>query len=563
MTLGTRKLVAETLIRQSGESARRYVDLCREWYLDRGPDAPIAAFGGLWDTHQSQYERRHPETSTRVYLHGAQEAPARWYLSWLDDHLKVRRLVADGWTQAAASLEVHGEARVTRCLLYGGRGSGKSYLAAEIAGCHTLAVPGARIVVLCPFEDHTREISDYLLRDILATEWRDYHITDNRIDVVNGSRIEMLTARGKREMKVGSADLVVVNEAQEIERQLIDDLLRLDTGGIQVLTCNPPRSSKGEWLAKWHEEMADGVRPDSVQFFLDPRRNPHVNPQDMYNARLQLGETRYRREYLGDMSAPMSDVVFTGYVDGVNCLPYVPIDWRDVTAEIAEKYFNTPGAEWILGADFDKRAGCTWVASRFYVPPQQRRGPRGISDAVMVIEHCEVGIMGEARLPENLAAFERISGYRTFYPDRCALVTDASGSWQNEDRDWEDPPAWSHLEVAGWRPLRPDKMLDKNPPVAERLATADILLRAAPGEGARPPRVYVLPGARAVRDSLRYYPVKRNGEPNRKSQHAHPADAWTYIAWRRWGNETALREALLAESARTAPRFVPRPSRDL
>jgi hypothetical protein len=47
----------------------------------------------------------------------------------------------------------------------------------------------------------------------------------------------------------------------------------------------------------------------------------------------------------------------------------------------------------------------------------------------------------------------------------------------------------------------------------------------------------VLGTAPAVLESLRQYPAKKNGEPVRTSEHAHPADCWTYIAWRRWGRD--------------------------
>jgi hypothetical protein len=87
----------------------------------------------------------------------------------------------------------------------------------------------------------------------------------------------------------------------------------------------------------------------------------------------------------------------------------------------------------------------------------------------------------------------------------------------------------------------------------------DVLLRRIPGAGGREPLVYVLPGARAVRDSLRFYPVKRNGEPDRRSIRAHPADTWTYMAWRRWGADVELRSVVAAEAARAGPRFLPRP----
>jgi hypothetical protein len=558
VALGVRKLVAETLLAASGTSSRRYVDLCIEWYVGDAR-APLATFGGRWDTQRQEYARAHPETCAVIRWHRAQEAASRWYIDWLADHLRARRLVRDGATQAAAMRAVYGDGqRVKRVLLFGGRGSGKSHWASGTAGTHAVAIPGARVVVLCPQLDHTVEIADAILGKVLPTEVRAYTAQNHTIELINGSRIELITAKGKRDCKIGSADLVIVNEAQEIPQQLIDDLLRLDTGGVQLLTLNPPRSAKGAWLVDFHEAIKAGEAPEGIQFYLDPRLNPHIPPDDFRDARRLLGEARYRREYLGDMAAPLTDVVFESYSDSVNRIDFVPSTWRDVTAAVAERWFEAPGAEWIIGADFDKRAGCTWVAGRFYAAPGAR-----LERAAFVIEHAEAGIKGERQLAASLAAFERIGGYRTFHPDRTVIVGDASGAWQNTEREWERPPAFDHLVEDGWRVVKPQAHAGGNPRVWERLAAADLLLRRIPGAQGREPLVYVLSTARCVRDSLRYYPLKRNGEPDRRSQHAHPADAWTYVTWRRWGDDPAMRDALGAMSAQAGPKFVPRRTRNL
>ncbi len=557
MALGARKLAAEALIAKSGRGTRRHTPVCIEWLLD-GKDMPLCSFGGRWDSVESEYDRP-AETAVPISLHGAQANAARWFVSWLIRHIDYRRLVQSGETQRSGYELVYGDSeRVMRALLYGGRGSGKTYLASSCAAAYAVAIPKSRVVILCPFIDHTIEVRDALLGKNLATEWREYHATDNRIDLVNGSRIELLTARGKTEMKIGSADLVIINEAQEIPQQLTDDLLRLDTGGVQVLTCNPPRSQKGAWLMKWHEEMLRGERPESRHFFLDPRRNPHIPPDTFTQAHRLLGSTRYRREYLGDMAAPLTDVVFEGYTDDVNKLEYVPTSWRDVTAIVAERHYQAPGAEWVLGLDFDQYTGskgCTWSASRFYEMP---------SGAVcQVIEMAESLIPGEIKLGARLHEVER-HGYRCFSPETTVLVCDASAQHQNNERDWEKPTSWERLEKMGWEILRrPDAELATNPPVWLRMSLCDFLLRDIPGKGGREPLIYVLPQAQCVRDSMRFYPKKKNGEPNRRSEHAHPADTWSYVAWRKWGHERDIIELLAAERARKGPEFMARPSYNL
>jgi hypothetical protein len=239
--------------------------------------------------------------------------------------------------------------------------------------------------------------------------------------------------------ELDAGDVEFDDETAARHREFVD--------GVDAIVAVDPIEDKVEAEQELRGERAVDRRihgpaplPRHRQFFLDPRRNPHIPPDTFTLAERLLGPVRYRREYLGDMSAPLTDVVFTGYTDAVNKLDYVPRSWRDVTPRISELYYDTPGADWCLGLDFDKRAGCTWSAARWYL----RNAEDDLADAVMVIEHAQGQIMGEQRLPHALSEFERVSGYRTFYQDRCVLVADASGDWQNEERDVEQPPQWLH-----------------------------------------------------------------------------------------------------------------------
>uniref|UniRef100_UPI003D12653C hypothetical protein n=1 Tax=Haliangium sp. TaxID=2663208 RepID=UPI003D12653C len=217
------------------------------------------------------------------------------------------------------------------------------------------------------------------------------------------------------------------------------------------------------------------------------------------------------------------------YSDHANLLPFVPTGWIDVTARVAGRWYERE-ARRIVGSDFDKSAGCTWAGARFYL----RHPDDELEQAVMVIEHSEAGILDEPAMAQRLHDVTDEHGYRLFYPADTVLVGDASGGWQDTKRNPADPgKSFEAFERAGWTVIRPDPNLAGNPRVRDRFNLANYLLRKS---RERDPLVYVLPGAVEVVDSLREYPMKGEN-PARWHEHAHPADAWTYTAWRRWGRD--------------------------
>uniref|UniRef100_UPI003D0FAFF0 hypothetical protein n=1 Tax=Haliangium sp. TaxID=2663208 RepID=UPI003D0FAFF0 len=345
-----RELAVAKLLQRDAESAARHVDLSLEVWID-GEDEPLLVVGGRWDRVTNRYTGD-AETSVVVRLHRGQADAARWFAAWLEQHVALRRARAEGLPAEAALEEVFGDdAPQVSVLLYGGRRGGKSYMACVFAACMAIAVPGARVVCVSPILDHTEELRLVLEQELLAREWRQWKEADQCFDLANGAQIDFLTAR-KSNLKIGKVDLALLNEAQEQGKIAAEDLAGclVDSVGLLIGTANPPRSLVGAWVRQWHDQLTAGKRASSTQFFLNPARNPHVPQKVLESLRESLGELQYRREVLGDMTAPMIDVVFPCYSDHANLLPFVPTGWIDVTARVAGRWYERE-ARRIVGSD--------------------------------------------------------------------------------------------------------------------------------------------------------------------------------------------------------------------
>lgn len=527
--MASKRELAVAKIQQAQESNRdRYLDLCLE--ISIGDDDPFLVVGGRWDHVEHRYTDDEPAECVRVQLHKGQRDSARWFADWLSKHLEYRRLVAAGVHAEHAVDEAYGDAYETSVILCGGRMSGKSWEACVLAAAFALALPGARLICVSPEQAKTKELISVMIKTLFARQWRVWKEAAQIIELVNGSVIEFHTGK-KADMKLGDVDLWIANEAQEISEQIVLDLdgSAARRAGLGILTGNPPRRVSGKWFREWYEKSITGAIRSVRAFFLDPRNNPHVPSSRLEQEEEKYGPLKFRREILGDMLAPMQDVVFPEYSPSIHLLKYRPTDWIDVTPMVSAKWYGKR-VSWILGNDFDKRAGCNWIAARFYLRDKRDE----IDKAVMLIEYSEANILNEEMLAERMELAEDQWGYRLFDKADTIIVGDASASWQETTRKWaEKPPSFAQLEGEGWTIIKPDPNLGGNPKVSRRFDTANYLLRRS---RAREPVVYVLHTATSVVNSLRDYP-KKNGHEDRDSEHAHPADAWTYVAWRRWGRD--------------------------
>lgn len=507
------ELVIASHLEREGEDRSRFVDLGMEW---RAADDVLLRVGGRWDTKDRLYVA---DTASAVVrrLIGQQTQPTEAFRDWLSANLAYRRALASGLDRDAAHAAAWGEYEpVYRLHFYGGRRGGKTWLASQALVAACIAIPGCRAVVVSPNLSRTAEIRD-LVRASLPASWARFRRAELTFDLANGSRVECHTATGS-ELKLGPVDIALVNEAQEMpERPVLDIRGNLiDKGGLLILAYNPPRRAVGLWTREEWSRVESGDDRNAESYFFDPRKNPHIDLCALESNRYSTQE--YRREILGDMSVPLDKVVFPMWDAGEHVLPAVPFGWVDNTREITGDYYGH-AAPWVGGLDFDKDAGCAWTLGRFYRRPD---------DTIALVWHSGLRERDyqEWQLDERLLAATDAYGRPALSSRRdVAWCADASGRWQNTERDRESPNSWRRLQGKGWKVCAPDPTSDGNPRTDGRFDLAKSLLRDR--------RVYVLESARELAESIRDYPTHENtGEPKRRHPTAHINDAWTYAAYR-------------------------------
>ena len=530
-------------------------------------DAPAIRVGGCWDMTNGCYVGK-ADSEVKIPLTRSQLDAAQPMIHWLRQHLAMRELVAGGATWDEATAQVwQDEQNWYRWLWYGGRRGGKTWLACLSVCLFALMIPGVRVVMVSPTQDDTSELRTTILGSMLASEWRDWQEAKQTIELINGSVIELHTAH-RNQLKLGKVDMAVANEAQEQKREVVNDLQgnTSDVAGLTILTANPPRKNTlgryratGAWVQELYNEVVSGERPFTRKCFFNPEHNTRVSHEALRAAGEGMSEQEYRREILGDMTVPLGTMALASF-SAVNMLERIPITWRkrDVTRDVAERWFGISGANRIGGVDFDKGAGCSWVSGRFYLPANST----DVQDAFLVIDGGE-RLLGQHEDRFGISLAETCDEYgNPIFPDKQAtvLVADASSRWQSTERahDPEDRPSWQRLEAHGWLLCRPDPGLERNPRVADRFELAIDSLRA---KWCGQPRVLFTHGARWVIESNEKLALS-DGKVDRKSIHAHLVDCWTYIVWRRWGAEHLTARA--QESAqRGLPRTVAIPGRAL
>ena len=527
---------------------------------------PVMTAGGRWDTGTRSYVGA-ASWEVRVKLSPSQIEASRELFSWLRRHAEVRQRVAKfAETFEEAEVKVWGDEEPSRVVIYyGGRRAGKSWLACLAVTLYALMVPGCRVVMLSPLQRDTAELQDALF-SLLHSGWRTWHEGRQEFRLVNGSRIELKTGR-KKQLKLGPTDLAVVNEAQEQEEQPCLDVRGnlADRGGLMICTANPPRRKLGQWVQKLVWAIRDGVVKSAQRFFLDWKLNPYTNHRALRALAEGMSELERRREIDGDMDLPVGDIVLSSFGQH-NIIERIPVTWRrerDVTAEVLERWFGVRGCTRVVGTDFDKIAGCSWITGRFYL----RRDSSDIDDAIFVVDYGgRFKGKSEKDFGPTLAAMTDRAGRKLFDLERTLIVADNTGKNQSTERtarrgnrksQLEDPPSWTRLRAAGWRHIvGPDPNMDCNPSRRDRFDCTRDVLRAKWGKG---PRVlFVSETAGEVIESAWRCPMEgsETGNPNRRSEYAHVLDCWSYICWRRWGADWLELLAEVRASSGEGPQFV-------
>jgi hypothetical protein len=335
----------------------------------------------------------------------------------------------------------------------------------------------------------------------------------------HGSEIYLLSAHNPSALKRGRADLIGLNEAQNMVKRAYT-MVRApiaDRGGLVVCAMNPPDRPAGQWVMDKYEE-AQASAPTLKLFELDPEDNPHIVRGALEDMRHDVGELEYRREVLGEF-IEIGDLVWYSWSPRHNVKP-LPDLGTDVTREFTRRTLGRP-FDYVLSIDLQLSPHMACAVGEFYFDPAEPDDPlTWISDEVIIQGN-------EDELIDEIEGRRTADGSPVYTPDTCALILDASGWWQDAERS-KGRGSVDMFRRRGWRNLyRPDSKAKKNPLISERVLACNARMKNANGRRA----LFSVPDNRIVNTALKRW-ENRNGAPYRLSEYAHASDAVSYLIWR-------------------------------
>lgn len=500
--LGIDALVEAKLGERDG--GERFIEL-RSDLVRKKTGEVLWTSGGLWDRRLKRFTGA-AERSKILRLEESQVEAARWFVKWFKAHERGTHLyTADGEP-------------IVVVLLHGGRRGGKSNLAMKATQSFLTHFPASICWTVIPkFTDRQEILKDF--EEQLPPEWYRYVGEPNYAwTFEHNSKHQLRSSWGDTEaLKQGRADFIHVSEAQKHP----DDVLSMvapaiaDRGGLVVLTANPPRTEKGEWVSDLLEKIKT-KKIGAVSFELDPGLNSHVDHDTLRAMKGILSEDDYNREILGKF-VPRRDVVMYGFSMTTNVAPAgnVPLgrgatlEVENITREVTRRH---------LGQEFDRVHGLDFQATphmaattiQFYRDPDDPKG--------FLLWYVDEAIVEQGTEDELVDALEHLG-----YSGEDALVPDASGDWQDAERT-KGRASLDAFRKRGWRKIYlPDSKSRRNPPVTERLSIANAMFRGANGKI----RAYVDPKCRHLIRALRLWPTV-HGFPSKTSDYSHICDAATY-----------------------------------
>lgn len=525
----------------SDDAPSRFIDVAMNWeVVDGDVRETVLAVGGVWDSLEQCWTARTPKTAVVHDLHPGQAKAARDFAGWLRRHLQYLRLRGIGASAEDARLEAFtGVEPVYRWHWYGGRRAGKSHLAVLALVAYSLAVRGARLVVLSPTHPKDREIRDSFCA-LTPVAWR--KPKGKTYQLVTGSTIEFHTGGVKRDQKLGGLHFALINDAQACSESAFMDVSGglPDHGGAIILAYNPPKR-QGKWLVPQFNRLASGEDRNARGHFFDPRRNPHVDLHALLA--MDYDPLEFRRNVLGDMTTPTSPVVFPGFSVHTHIRLCVQPDWIDITEDVSRSRLGLRG-QWIAGLDFDKGAGCAWTLSKVYRRPQ--------GDKVLLVHAGR----REVEYVESQLDARLLEGARALMPHiqdprevrrMIPCVGDASGEWQHTGETGDRHKGLSsfgRLRRHGWRVVSPDPHSVMNPrPSIKRYELGRALLARH--------RLQFLDEADEVYKAVQSAPTKKDDtiERDRRSPLIHIVDALTYKTYRLFCDDLELTDPTRSRSS--------------
>lgn len=535
--------------RESGDQSERFLDLRIDLCRDAGGRKPgeiIESFGGRWDRRLKAYVDE-AEAGVCFTLHDGQLPIGRWWADYCREYSAGRRLEVDviydvpSNDNARVTVAVKKKRRCRSLALAGGRRGGKTDIAIKMGVTFAVMVPGSRVWFVSESIPKTEELA-LELEALLPTGWyKALGAPWFTYKLPNGSVIWLRSAHDPEMLKRGRADLVILNEAQNMRQRAFVNCrgALADSAGLLIIAANPPDTAEGQWVAE-HVEATMAHRRAAFYFLLDPRKNPYIDYEGLEDLALEVDERTFAIEVLGEFR-PRNDLAmyaWSAQLAPVGNIAPTP-ELGCITPEFLKRYFPALDLEACLGLDFQRYPYPCAVAVDAFIPdptdPLHR--PR-----LWYTDETTVDEGDEADLSEALI----MKGYD---PTRTVLIADASAEFQDIERDPKKPKrsSFAILRALGWKHIYPpDPKMRRNPNVIERLKATNAMMKVAgqvmgltggqPLVVANPQgwsgrRLFSDPRNIQLNEALRKCPAK-NGVPDRRSEYAHLIDGATYPIWR-------------------------------
>lgn len=534
------------------DSTERYVDLCislRVCDVDTsGPepvfvpstDEEILEIGERWDRVNKQGVGRSKSVRiVRVPRGSDQEQPARWLAEWFSRHRQGRK--GDHWkrpceitTKVAGKFSVHFR-RVWTLLLAGGRRGGKSHLAVLSLVLMAVAKPKGIVWAVSPTQTETDEL-EQAAREILPSRW----FTSRgegagkslTFTLANGSRLLFLSGHKPRSLKRGRCDLALLNEGQNMYRATWRQLRGAiaDRAGLVVIAANPADAEFGLWVDRLYKQAVETTELAVQAFHLVAKNNPMVTAEVLEDMRGEVDDNTAAREIDGEMGVPIGNVVLHAFTADNILDPYEGL--VDITAEFVAKKLGRAAGD-VVGMDFQASPEMVGVVVRFFRDPKTPSEVLGwiVDEAYVAGTEADLvdALEDMPRWRLGDGAPEKRDQTREHYAGGAAVIADASGWWQ-DGAHTKGKTSDLALRAKKWTNLhRPQRDSDANPAISERMKSANARLCRA---GVR--HFFIAKHCTRTSEAFRLLPNK-NGQPDRRSPHAHGVDAGTYVIYRFFG----------------------------
>ncbi len=400
-------------------------------------------------------------------------------------------------------------------LLSGGTRSGKTWIGVRLFVAFVVAVPGCRAWAVQEVDVERADEIETELDELLPDAW--FTKKGSKYKCANGSVITIRSAKYPAKLKRGRCDIALINEAQNVPKAAFD-MLRMrtsDTSGLVMMAANPPNDNPaGQWIADYIEEYNAGRRPHGKVFHYTYEDNPHVNKEQIKALESETDPRTFAIEVMGKVLPP-SNAVMHSFSIVENIDPTPELAAHDVTTSFLKRCALGGGATDFVGLDFQRTPHMAAALGRCFLNPDDVDRPLLYYRSEVLVELGDEHDLSDGLYDAGLD------------PSTTVLIGDASGDWQDADRT-KGGTSFDILRRCGWRRIfRPDRKLKTNPPVHERVKNDNRLFTAQDGSHI----VRIDPDCKRLIEACKSW-RRKSGIPDKRSEHAHIAEAMSYANWR-------------------------------